>query len=40
MIASILMGAALLMAFVWLIDDAVHMYREQARKRKSASFKR
>ena len=40
MIASILMGVALLMALIWLIDDAVRMYRGRAHERKGASIRR
>ena len=40
MIAAFLMGLALLMALVWMIVDAVELYREWLRGPRSASTKR
>jgi len=40
MIAATLMGAALLMALVWMIDDAWHLYRAHARAARHAPPRR
>ena len=40
MIAATLMGATLLMALVWLINDALLLYRERAREARRAPPRR